>query len=179
MAGPAPVGRRISGVVLLAILLVAAALLLFLVWITVSPTSEFWALIGIGWIALLFALVAYLARSFTPDPVLARATSLGFAGMGFTVLAVTVALFPAESSVTTVLRIVLALLLLGALVIAVLGFYYGSGQRAQLALREEARETWRAQPTSSAFDYPAAHPPSPPPIHPPPPRDPGPPGGGT
>ncbi len=173
---PSSTGRAIASWAFVAILLVAAALLFLLLWLLVAPTSAFWALIGIGWVALLFGLVAYLAQAFSRNPMVGRSTGFGFAAMGFTVLAVTAGLFP-DSSVSSVTRVLLALAMLFALAIAVAGILWGSRNRENVANREEARAAWRAQPVTSAFDYTSARDANvPPPASPP--RPPTPPTGG-
>jgi peptidoglycan/LPS O-acetylase OafA/YrhL len=167
MATGAPTVRRIAGAVFVAIMLVIAALVLFLIWFLEEPSSAFWALLAIGWVALVFALVAYLLESAVANPVVGRAASYGFSAMGFTVLAITIGIYP-DAAVPTLWRIELALVLLVALGIAALGFYWRSGSLAHDEAREVARAEWRAQPTVSAFDYAAAKAPSVPP-----PRSPG------
>lgn len=159
MMGSASTPGRIAGWAFVLILLVAAALLFLLVWLSVAPTSTFWALIGIGWLALLFALIAYLAQAFSRNPLVGRATGIGFAAMGFTVIGVTAGLFP-DASVTSTTRILLALAMLVFLAIAVVGVSWGARNRASVAQREAARDGWRAQPPTSAFDYASAQHPS-------------------
>jgi hypothetical protein len=159
MNAPSSSGRAISGAVFVLILLVAAALIFLLIWLLVAPTSAFWALIGIGWVALLFGLVAYLAQAFSRNPMTGRATGIGFAAMGFTTLGVTAGLFP-DPNVSSITRILLALAMLFALAIAVAGIMWGSRNRENVANRESSREAWRAQPAVSAFDYSSARDPS-------------------
>jgi hypothetical protein len=171
VSGATP-ARRISGAVFAAILLVVAALLFYFVYLVVSPTSAFQALLWIGFLALVFALVAYLMESAVAQPLLARAVSWGFMGMGFTVLFVTIGLYP-DSSVTTTNRIELAIGALVLLAIAVLGVYWRSGQLPAEAQRNESRAAWQARPTVSAFDYTTSRPADvPPPTTGTPPRPP-------
>jgi hypothetical protein len=173
MAAASSLGRKVSAWLLTVILLVVAALLFYLTWLLASPSSVFDSLLEIGAEALLFALVAYLTRPLTTNPVIAQALSWGFLGMGFTVLFVTIGLYP-DSTVSTISRVELAIGVLVVLVVAVLGFYWGAGQRPAEAARQEERQAWRQQPTVSAFDYTTARPPSvpPPPSSTPPPSPP-------
>jgi hypothetical protein len=157
MAGTAPLARRISGAAFAGVMLVAAGLVFYLEWLLGSPTSAFTALLGIGVLALVFALVAYVLQAMVQQPILARATSWGFLAMGFTVLFVTVGLYPDEAYSSTA-RLEYALLFLALLAISLLGIYWRSGALAQEAQRGEARARWQAQPPTSAFDYAAARP---------------------
>jgi hypothetical protein len=167
MAASSSTGRQIAGWAFVVILLAIAALIFAVTWLVESPTSVFYALVAIGALALVMALAAYLMRAAVAKVVIAEATSWGFLGMGFTVLLVTIGLYP-DSTVSTTTRIVYAIVVLIVLAIAVLGFYWGAGQRPAEAARLAERQEWRQQPTVSAFEYTTAHPPSVPP-----PSDPG------
>lgn len=168
-AGPSN-PRWLSGSLFLIILLVAAALVFALVWVLVSPNgNEFNALLGIGFLALLFGLVAYLTESVLRDPAIGRAVSYGFSTMGFVIVFLTVGLLPSATTTTTD-RLLLALLTVLMLAVAVLGYYWRSGALPQEAARLESRTAWQRTPVASAFEYSGARNPAVPP--PPDPSDP-------
>jgi hypothetical protein len=160
-ASPAP-ARRISGTVFTAIMLIVAAVLFYLVYLLEAPTSPFWALLAIGALALVFALVAYLLEAAIAQPMLGRFISWAFLGMGFTVLFVTITLYP-DATVSTTQRVYLVLGALALLAIAVLGFYWRSGVLPAEAARTVERQSWQARPTVSAFDHSTANAPAVPP----------------
>src|SRR5208282_3649933 len=93
--GASPPARQGWSAGLLAgLFLVAAALLFALIYITVPQNHEFTALLLIGVVALLFALVCYLAESASRDPAAQRSLAWGFLAMGFATLFLSVGLGP-------------------------------------------------------------------------------------
>ncbi len=162
MAASPTVARRLSGAVFIVVMLAIAAVLFYLVWFLDSGTP-FTALVAIGFLALVFGLVAYLLRAFVAEPVIGQVISWGFLGMGFVVLFATAGLYndPSVAFVPTRIGLLLGTLVLFA--VTVLGFYWRSGQLPAEAERKAERKEWQARPPASAFDYAAARPPQPPP----------------
>ena len=162
MATGGSLGRTISGMVFVAIVVVVSALIFVLIWLGASPSSAFYALIEIGIVALVFSLAAYLSQAVVTPSLVARAGTWAYLAMGFTVVFVTIGAYP-DGSVSTTTRIYLAFPFLILFAIAVLGIWWRSGQRAAEQHRTEERKAWQSQPTASAFDYAAAQRPSVPP----------------
>jgi hypothetical protein len=148
------------------ILVVVAAALFFGIYLAVPELNHFYALLAIGVIALLFAAFAYLAQAFTRDPVVQRAATLGFLGMGFVVLFLDVA-FGGEGDTPSFLGRLAGLIVLALLLVVALGgILWRVKGRMTDAVREERRDSWAQRPVASAFDYPAAQAVAPPPTAP-------------
>jgi FlaA1/EpsC-like NDP-sugar epimerase len=139
---------RIAGTLFVAILVVIAALICLGIYLAL-PSDHVSALLAIGVVALVFALVAYLARSLTRYPETPRALSWGFAGFGFAVLFLTV-LLGGFSSVDTVVYLILILV---ALAVMVGGVWWMGRSQAADRPREEARREWDSRPPESALSY--------------------------
>lgn len=148
------------------ILVVVAAALFLGIYLAVPDLNHFYALLAIGAIALVFAAFAYLAQSFSRDPVVQRAATLGFLGMGFVVLFLDVA-FGGEGDTPSFLARLAGLIVLALLLAVALGgmMWRAQGRRTD-AVRDERRDSWAQRPAASAFDYPAARAVAPPPASP-------------
>jgi len=173
-----PVGDRWSGPLLAALFVVAAALIFLFTYYAVTVDQHFWALIIIGFLALLFSLVSYLAESFSRDPSLQRAAAWGFFGMGFAVLFLTVGLGSTYGVLGATTQLLdLAILVVMLFIAVVLIRWRGRAVRAT-ENQMVSRDAWRRETAPSAFDYAAAKSPSvpttAPPVtqNPPPPRSP-------
>jgi hypothetical protein len=157
-----------SGLVLTAIFLVVAALLFFLIYISFPTDQHFGGLLWIGIIALILAIVSYLAESFSRDPAAQRSLAWGFFGMGFAVLFLTIGLAPSYGislGVWQFVGLLLTAIALGVSV-ALIGWRLRALQRT--TARETVRDQWRDRPAPSAFSYAAANSPSVPATAPPP-----------
>ncbi|MHB8351290.1 MAG: hypothetical protein ACYDFT_01130 [Thermoplasmata archaeon] len=158
MAPPPSATRQISGTVFIGVMLAIAAVLFYLAWFLESA-QPFVALVAIGALALLFGLVAYLLQAFVQRPMIGRAVSWGFLGMGFVILFATATLYDDSSIKFIPTRLALLLATLVALAVTVLGLYWRSGQIPAETERLAERKEWQTRPTVSAFDYVAARPP--------------------
>jgi hypothetical protein len=157
MSAGSSIGRTVSGVLFGAVVVVLAAVLFFTIWLFESPSNPFNALLTIGTVALIFALVCYLLQALVSRPILARAASWGFLAMGFTVVFATVAIYP-YASVGNLSRLYIGVAYLFVLAVALFGFYWRAGELHAESRRKEHRQDWVAQPSASAFDYTAARP---------------------
>jgi hypothetical protein len=167
-----PIGGKISGVLLVVVLAVIVAILLSLVYVLNPADSHVPALLEMGILSLVFALLAYFARAFTHQPRFPQSISWGFTGLGFGLLLLTLGLAP-SGTIEGLQRIGGFLLVLIALAV-VLGFaVWGARGAASEAQRGAERARWASQPAPNALDYPAAAPPATPPA----PPAPAPPGG--
>jgi hypothetical protein len=87
---------------------------------------------------------------------------MGFLGMGFVVLFLTIAFSPAGGAQTWegvrlfLIRLVGLILVALMLVVAIAGVMWRARGRAVGAARQERRDAWTQRPAASAFDYPAA-----------------------
>ncbi|MGI0139929.1 MAG: hypothetical protein ACREBT_02090 [Thermoplasmata archaeon] len=161
MSSPTPASNadRIAAPIIAAILLVAAALLftgIYLVW---PQNGHAFALILIGIVGVIFAVVAYLLQSTSSDGSFQRGAAWGFYAFGFAVLLLTFGLNPSGylSLAWQYISIVLTLVILAAS-IALIAWRYRSV--AEVAPREAERAAWRESTPPSAFDYSTAHAPS-------------------
>ncbi|HTW40388.1 MAG TPA: hypothetical protein VMF04_06015 [Thermoplasmata archaeon] len=177
-APTAPARSKTNAAVLTAIFLVVAAILFYLVYLALPSSQHFYGLLWIGILALIFAVVCYLAESLSRDPAAQRSLAWGFFGMGFAVLFLTIGLAPSYGvSLGTwqLIGLLLTAIALG-ISIALVGWRLRAVQATQS--REAVRDQWRERPAPSAFSYAAANSPSvpqtaPPPANsPPPPRSP-------
>ncbi|MGI0054016.1 MAG: hypothetical protein ACREC5_00945 [Thermoplasmata archaeon] len=175
MSAPPNAARRISGAVFIVVMLAIAAVLFYLLWVLESPSSTFYALVGIGVLALVFGAVAYILEALVARPELGQAVSWGFLGMGFAVLFATAGFYPDGSVFFVPTRLGLILGTLAALAVVILGFYWRSGQIPAEEARIAERRPWQSRPAVSAFEYPTARPSeaAPPPSPPPPASPPG------
>jgi len=139
---------RIAGTLFVAILVLIAALVFAGIYFAL-PSDHVAALLSIGVVSLVFALVAYLARSVTRNPATPRALAWGFAGLGFAVLFGTILV--AGFSVTT--EIIALILVLLALAVMVAGVWWMGRSQSADAPRMEARRDWDSRPPQSALSY--------------------------
>ncbi len=168
--------------VLAAIFLVIAGLVFAGLYFAYPNQNHWWALIGIGIVALFFSLGSYLAEAASREPTIQRSLAWGFFGMGFAVLFLSVALGPTYGVLSTVSAIEGLIVVLVALFVSVGLMMWRVRALHATAVREAPREAWRAEAPRSALDYAAANSPSvtavtPPPrsnapASPPPPRSP-------
>lgn len=164
-----PVREKWSGWLITALFLIVAALVFVALYLTLTANMHYWALIGIGIIALVFALGSYLMESVSRDPTAQRSLAWGFFGLGFAVLLLTIGLGPTYGVLPTVsalwgLVVVIVVLIIAVALIA----WRGRAVRAT-ANQQVARAAWRNEPAPSAFSYAAANAPSVPSTAPPPP----------
>jgi hypothetical protein len=145
----------VLGAAIVAVFGVVAALLFAGVFLSLPGNQHFYALIAIGILSLVFSLGAYLAQAFAPDPLMPRALSWGFAGLGFALLVGTILTNPATTLgfLTQLFALIVVLLFLG---VTLLGAYWRSRTVASAQARLEKREVWKAQAPRSALDYSAA-----------------------
>ena len=169
-----------SALLLTVLFLVTAALLFFVIYIAFPASQHFGALLIIGSLALIFAVVSYLAESFSRDPTAQRSLAWAFMAMGFATLFFSVGLgnYYGVESMTSMLVGLIVLVLL--LIVAVAGIAWRFRAAAADAPREAARAAWRSETPVSALSYATANAPTvpstPPPTTPaggsPPPRSP-------
>jgi len=180
MTSMPPPARPVAGWgawVLAALFLIVAALIFAALYFAYPVSNHWWALIGIGIIALFFSLGSYLAEAASREPTIQRALAWGFFGMGFAVLIITIAIGPMYGVLTTVGMLVGLAVTVAAVFIAVGLMMWRVRGVARTAAREAPREAWRQEPTPSALSYSTATSPSvpavtPPPAQTPPPRSP-------
>ena len=156
MTTSAPGGRGgMVGALFVGAFAIIAAVLFAAIYLALPESSHFYSLVGIGILALVFALGAYLAQALTPDPAIARALSWGFAGLGFALLIGTLLLNPGAVLSTVgqlLLLVMVGLILLGTLAGAAWRFRTVATETA----RQERRVGWQTNPPPSALDYKAA-----------------------
>ncbi len=165
-----PVGEKWSGLVLTAIFLVIAALLFFGLYIAFPQNSHYYALIYIGALALVFALVSYLAESFSRQPSAQRSLAWGFFGMGFAVLFLSLGLGPYYNVISQLEAIEGLVLVLVVLFASVAGIRWRGRAVRATENQQVPRAAWRSEPAPSAFSYATASSPSVPATAPPPPN---------
>ena len=174
-APAAPKPTKASGVLLTAIFVIVAAILFYLIYLTLPGSQHYFGLLWIGILALVFAVVCYLAESFSRDPASQRSLAWGFYGMGFAVLFLTLGLAPSYGvslGIWQLLGLLFTAIALGVS-IALVGWRMRALQGTRS--REAVREQWRERPAPSAFSYAAANSPSVPQTAPPPANSPSPP----
>jgi MFS family permease len=155
-----PARTRWSGAVLTGIFLVVAAILFYLIYLAFPASQHFWGLIWIGILALVFAILSYLAESLSREPTAQRSLAWAFFGMGFAVLFLTIGLAPSYGVALGTWQLIGLLLTAIALgvSIALIGWRLRALQSTQARLA--TREQWRERPAPSAFSYAAANSPS-------------------
>jgi hypothetical protein len=158
-------GGRLSGAVALVIMAALAAITFIVLWLVFPNNGHYTALIAIGALALVYALITYPLQAFTSDPTPVRAAGWGLFGMGGAVLLLTILLdAPAGSSIVS--QLVGTFLVLIVLLIGFVGAAWRGRARAADTSRQKSQESWRQKPVTSAFSYSSANPPA---IAPPPP----------
>ncbi|MCI4370528.1 MAG: hypothetical protein L3J81_04270 [Thermoplasmata archaeon] len=152
---PARPQSPVLGTAIVGILVLVAALLFAAVYLFLPGNQHFYGLLTIGILSLVFALGCYLAQSIAPNPVVPRALSWGFAGLGFALLFGTVAINPGStlSSLGQILTLVVVLLFLA---VTLVGAYWRTWTVASARTRVERREAFQSQPPRSALEYAAA-----------------------
>jgi site-specific recombinase len=166
-SGPQPIGDRWSAPLLGGLFVAVSVIVDLLLYYSFPADHYFWALLGIGIFSLLFALIAALAQSLSRQPIVQRALSWGYLGLGFAVLFLTVALGPSYGALTVTGELIGLLLLVVALAVAVALVSWRGRALRSTENREVARAAWRQEPTQSAFTYATAGSPSVPEASPP------------
>ena len=150
-------GAGVGAVLLSLILLVVAALVFGAIYLIDS--DHYGALLWIGSICLLLAVVSYFLQSLSRDPLVQRSLGWGFMGMGFTLLFLTVGVSP---SISTTWRIAGFVVLLLLLAVAVGGVSWRMRTVSEEHSMETRRREWAGRPAPNAFDYGGGLPPAPP-----------------
>ena len=180
-SGMQPVKGTWSAWLLTGLFLAVAVILFVLVYLAFPANQHFSALIVIGILSLVFALVCYFAEALSRDPVSQRSLAWGFFGMGFTVLILTIGLGPTYGVLSAVAQLYGLLFTIVALIIAIALIIWRLRAVKATENLEVARTSWRREPAPSAFSYAAANSPSvpatAPPVPPPGGPNPPPPGG--
>lgn len=162
-----------SGPLIAVLFVVVAALIFAGVFLLITGPEHFVALLVIGFLALLFGAVSYLAESISRGPTLQRALSWGFGGFGFAILFLTAGALPFLYSglISQVGQIGLLIVLVLMLIVPVAFFGWRARGQVQDERREGARHEWSQSTPPSAFSYAAARDPAAP-VSPPdaPPR---------
>ncbi|MGA7922475.1 MAG: hypothetical protein WCA77_00650 [Thermoplasmata archaeon] len=158
---------RWGAMVLAVIIVVVAALIFLVIYVTVQGPSSthFNALITIGVLSLIFGLASYVAQAASPRPAAQRALGWGFLALGFTLLFVTEGVGP-NPTINAIDRLI-ALIVLGVLLaITVALIYWRFRAVATDKMLKEGRQAWQSRPAPSAFNYSTGTPPnvSPPPT---------------
>ncbi|HTT16135.1 MAG TPA: hypothetical protein VMH49_02085 [Thermoplasmata archaeon] len=154
--------------VLAALFLVVAALVFAALYFASPQDHEWYALLGIGILALLFSLGSYLAEAASRAPTIQRSLAWGFFGMGFAVLLFTLGLGHSYGVLTVVWALLGLVVVVVALALTVGLMMWRVRAVARTQAREAPRESWRKEPSPSALDYAAANSPSVAAITPPP-----------
>jgi len=151
-----------SGVLVAVLFVIVAALIFGGIFLVVQGPEHFLALLAIGFLSLLFAVVAYLAQALTRSGAGPRAVAWGFGAFGFGVLFLTVGLLPflVSGLITQLGQIELLILLVLLLVVPVVWFTWRARGNASDQQREVARHEWSQHPPPSAFSYAAARDPA-------------------
>jgi hypothetical protein len=152
---PSPPHSPMIGGAIVGVFALIAALVFAGVYVGLPENGHFYALVTIGILALVFALGAYLAQAVAPDPLVPRALSWGFAGLGFALLFGTILLDPTGLLGFSAQVVVLVVLLL-FLLVALFGGYWRYRSVAIDRARLAHREGWNASTPRSALDYAAA-----------------------
>jgi hypothetical protein len=178
--GSSPPRQGWSAALIGGILVIAAGILFWGIYVLDASDQHFGALIWIGSLSLVFAIVAYLTQSLSRNPAAQRSIGVGFLGMGFTTLFLSIGLGPTYGVESFGSMIIGLIALLIILVVVVAGVAW-RGRLAEAAKpMEAARATWRAEAPVSALSYASANSPNVPatapapssPSSPPPPRSP-------
>jgi hypothetical protein len=154
---PPPPRQGISALLLALIFFAVAALLFFAIYVSLPADAHFGALILIGSLALVFALLCYIFEFASRDPAAQRSLSYGFAGMGFATLFLSIGLGPSygvESTGNMLLGLIVMFIVLGITVALVM---WRVRAVAADAPREAARQAWRQEQPVSAFSYTTAN----------------------
>ncbi len=141
----------------------------FAIYVALPFAHHYYALLGIGILALLVSGGAYLAEAFSARPTAQRAVAWGFFGMGFAVLFATIALGSMYGVLTLFGQLIALIVVILVLVVAVAFIGWRSRALAATQVRLAKRAAWQSSPPGSALDYSAAHTASVPQVPAPPP----------
>jgi len=166
MARPQPAGW--GAWVLAVLFLVIAALVFAGLYLAFPQTNHWYGLLGIGIVALFFALGSYLAEAASREPTIQRSLAWGFFGMGFAVLLFTVGLGTMYGVTTLVGTLIGLIIVVVALFVSVGLMMWRIRSVARTRAREAPRDAWRREPSPSALTYATATSPSVPEVTPPP-----------
>ena len=167
-SGQAPLGPRVAAGVLAAVVLGLLVLLFAILYLAISPVQT--ALVTMGVLALILALVSYLVQSLSRDPSVQRAVSYGLGAMGFALLFATIWVIP-PSGISQLSQLVDTLVVGVVLAVALVLIFWRVRTTSNMEIRQEHRESWDQSRPPSAFDYASAHTPGSSPVgsSPPPP----------
>ncbi|MCI4349606.1 MAG: hypothetical protein L3J93_05260 [Thermoplasmata archaeon] len=154
-----PIGGKVSGALLVVVLAVIVAILMSLVYVLNPSDQHVPALLEMGILSLVFALLAYFGRAFTHQPRFPQAISWGFTGLGFGLLLLTLGLAP-SGTIEGLQRVGGFLVVLIALAVVLLFAVWGARGAASEASRGAERARWASQPAPNALNYAAAAPPA-------------------
>ncbi|MCI4319201.1 MAG: hypothetical protein L3J87_03085 [Thermoplasmata archaeon] len=159
---PSPVERvgRLAPVVLAALLGFVAFLLFLGIYLAVPFVNHFYALVTIGVLALLFAIISYFTQALSADASLQRAFSWGFAAMGFALLFLAI-LLPLNTGITFLGQLAALIVLMLLVIVWVVGISWGVRARGMMRQRTAQRESWASHPPPSAFSYGSSNAPAP------------------
>jgi hypothetical protein len=178
---PAPTRRppRWGGVLLAGLLLVAAAIVFYLVYVLLPRHDHFSGLLGIGILSLVFSLGTYLGESLSREPIAQRVLAWAFFGLGFSVLFLTLAVGTMYGAISMLWQLAGLLITVVVLMVTVALIYWRTAALQRTAKREVARHEWDEEPAPSAFSYATAGSPDVPtvPVTPAPPPSQSPPAG--
>jgi hypothetical protein len=151
-----------SGPLIAVLFVIVAALIFAGVFLLLPGPEHFTALLVIGFLAVLFGAISYLAESISKGPSIQRAASWGFGAFGFAILFLTVGALPFFYSglISTLDQIALLIVIILMLIVPVAFFGWRARGQAQDSRREEARHEWAQSTPPSAFSYAAARDPA-------------------
>ncbi|HEV2449412.1 MAG TPA: hypothetical protein VGU43_03255 [Thermoplasmata archaeon] len=151
-----------------------AVLTFVIAWLAFPGQNHYGALLVIGALALVYAVLSYFVRAFAVDPTPLRAASWGFYGLGAAVLllAITVDAPPGTGIIAQLVGVIVVLIVL---FVGFAGAAWRGRATASDRSRADRQAAWRQQPVASAFSYSTANPPAvgPPPVAAAPPPPPG------
>ncbi|HEV2428968.1 MAG TPA: hypothetical protein VGV64_03860 [Thermoplasmata archaeon] len=147
------------------VLLVVLGLVLTLIYLTVPGDDHVTALLSMGVISLVFGLVAYFAQALGQSVHALRMLTMGFGGLGFGLLILTILFAPSspDETIDPIARIVGLVVVFLVLAGVLAGAAWSARGRAHDAVREARRAEWTSKPAPNALDYPTARSPNAPP----------------
>jgi hypothetical protein len=154
-SSPSGTGPKIAGTLLAVAVLVVLVLLFVVIYKTVTPV--FTALLYMGILALVLGLAAYLAQSFSRDPIIQQALGWGLGAMGFVLLFATIWIEPASPALSTATQLEASLVLAILLAVTLVLVFWRVRGVSSTQVREEHRAQWDQSRPPSAFEYAAAH----------------------
>lgn len=147
------VAARVAGWVAAVIFVVISAVLFTIIYLALPFDNHFFALIGIGVIAIVLGLLTYVLQAISADASIQRALSWGYGAMGFATLFLAILLPPTDSILTVVAQLGLLLIFLVLLLVWGAGIAWRSRVRAGMAARQQRRTEWDSRPAPNAFSY--------------------------